>query len=182
MHIFSCFCKFSTIRNGQAEKHLCFLSKEQNENRQLDAMAAMGVSKAHLYIDKQSAGISTTLEAVDEIDDIPINSVALVRMLGIILDNAIEELTVLGKGQFMIACYKFGGGLTSIVQNTCRPDIQKLYTLKQAGFSTKGEGRGLGLSNLTEIVESHSSNITLQTSIADGNFTQRLRIGGGITS
>ena len=27
---------------------------EQNENRQLDAMAAMGVSKAHLYIDKQS--------------------------------------------------------------------------------------------------------------------------------
>ena len=137
---------------------------------------------ARKITEAQSAGISTTLEAVDEIDHIPINSVALVRMLGIILDNAIEELTILGKGQLMIACYKFGGGLTFIVQNTCRPDIQKFHTLKQAGFSTKGEGRGLGLSNLTEIVDAHSGNITLQTSIADGNFTQKLRIGGGITS
>ena len=170
------YCRIKPITTGITEDTFALARLNNIKALEIKAILARKITEA------QSAGIDTTLEVTDEIDDIPINSVALVRMLGIILDNAIEELTILGKGQLMIACYKFGGGLTFIVQNTCRPDIQKLHTLKQAGFSTKGEGRGLGLSNLTEIAESHSSNITLQTSIADGNFTQRLRIGGGITS
>ena len=137
---------------------------------------------ARKIIEAQSAGIDTSLEVTDEIDHIPIDSVALVRMLGIILDNAIEELSALGDGKLAVACYEAGDGLTFVVQNTCRPDIQKLHTLKQIGFSTKGERRGLGLNNLMQIAEAHPGNITLQTSIADGNFTQKLRIGGGLTS
>jgi len=129
-------------------------------------------------MEAQSAGINTTVEATDEIDHIPVDSVALVRMLGIIMDNAIEELTALGTGILAVACYKKDGGVTFVVQNTCRADIQKLHELKQIGFSTKGEGRGLGLNNLTEIANAHPNNISLQTTIKDGNFTQKLRIGG----
>jgi len=125
----------------------------------------------------QSAGINTALEAPDEIDHVFVDSLALVRMLGIIMDNAIEELTTLDAGELAVACYKIGGGVTFIVQNTCRPDIQKLHELEQVGFSTKGEGRGLGLSNLAHIATAHE-NITLQTNIAGGNFIQKLRIGG----
>jgi len=126
----------------------------------------------------QSAGIDTTFEATDEIDHIPVDSVALVRMLGIILDNAIEELTELGAGYLMVACWKANNGLTFVVQNTCRADIPKLHELKVAGFSTKGEGRGLGLNNLTEIAAAYPDNISLQTDIKDGHFIQKLRIGG----
>ena len=129
-------------------------------------------------MEAQSAGIDTTVEATDEINHIPVDSVALVRMLGIIMDNAIEELTALGAGQLIVACYKAGDGVTFVVQNTCRADIQKLHELVQVGFSTKGEGRGLGLNNLTEIANAHPNNISLQTTIKDGNFTQKLRIGG----
>jgi len=129
-------------------------------------------------MDAQSAGIDTTVEATDEIDHIPVDSVALVRMLGIILDNAIEELTTLGAGKLVVACYKAGDGVTFVVRNTCRPDIQKIHELKQVGFSTKGEGRGLGLNNLKEIADAHPDNISLQTTIENGNFTQKLRIGG----
>jgi len=126
----------------------------------------------------QSVGIDITFEASDKIDYIAVDSVALVRMLGIIMDNAIEELTTLGSGQLIVACYKAGDGVTFVVQNTCRTDIQKLHELEQTGFSTKGESRGLGLSNLATIADAYPNNIALHTSIKDGNFTQKLRIGG----
>ena len=125
-----------------------------------------------------SMDIHTTFEAHEEINHIPVDSVVLVRMLGIIMDNAIEELAYLGAGELMVACYKNGLGITFVVQNTCRPDIEPLYKLKQMGHSNKGEGRGLGLSNLTELVAAHSDDLSLQTSIEDGTFTQKLWIGG----
>ena len=124
----------------------------------------------------QSAAIDTTFEASDIIDNIAVDSVALVRMLGIIMDNAIEELISLGKGKLMMACYVIGGGVTFVVQNTCRPGIQNLHELEQVGFSTKGEKRGLGLNNLAELADTYSDNINLHTSIEDGNFTQKLRV------
>jgi len=128
----------------------------------------------------QSIGINTTLEVTDKIDHIPVDSIALVRMLGIILDNAIEELQESGvdKGKLVVACYKSGCGVTFVVRNSCRPDTPKLHELEKIGFSTKGTGRGLGLDNLIKIVDSHSDKISLRTTIADGNFTQFIRIGG----
>ena len=125
----------------------------------------------------QSIGIDIAFEANDKISHVPVNSVALVRMLGIIMDNAIEELETIGQGQLTVACYKTESSATFIVQNACRPDIQKLHQLEQVGFSTKGEGRGLGLSNLTAIAAAYPDNITLHTSIEDGNFTQMIQIG-----
>ncbi|MCL2567968.1 MAG: GHKL domain-containing protein [Oscillospiraceae bacterium] len=123
-----------------------------------------------------SMDIHTSVEAHEEIGAIPVDSISLVRMLGIIMDNAIEELETLGKGDLVIACFKTGNTVTFIVQNTCRPAIS-LRDLSQTGFTNKGEGHGLGLSNLSELAAAHP-NITLQTSIADGTFTQRLIIGG----
>jgi len=126
----------------------------------------------------QSDGIDTSVEVETEIDHISLDSVTLVRMLGIILDNAIEELRELGTGKLAVACYKSDESVTFVVQNTCRLDIPSLYELEQYGFSTKGDGRGLGLSNLAELVTANASQAALQTSIADGKFTQKLRIGG----
>jgi len=126
----------------------------------------------------ENLDIDTTFEAPDEIDRIPINSVALVRMLSIILDNAIEELATLDGGKLLVACYKSGTSLTFVIQNTCRPDIPTLRHLKEVGFSSKGENRGLGLSNLAELADAYP-NITLRTKIANGNFIQKLTIAGG---
>ena len=124
----------------------------------------------------QNLDIDTTFEADGEIAHIPVDSVALVRMLGIILDNAIEELETLGQGKLLVACFKTEESVTFVVQNTCRPNIPQLHQLEQAGFSTKGEGRGLGLSNLAEITNSYPE-IALWTSIKDGNFIQKLTVG-----
>ena len=122
-------------------------------------------------------GIQTTFEANEEIDNIPIDSIVLVRMLGIILDNAIEALEELNGGKLFVGCYTWEGGITFVVQNTCRPDLPPLYELLQAGFSTKGEKRGLGLSNLAEIADS-CPNVMLETKIEKDRFIQTLLIEG----
>jgi len=98
-------------------------------------------------------------------------------MLGIILDNAIEALSALGTGQLRVACLKMGGGVIFIVRNDCSPDMPKLHQLRQDGFSTKGKSRGQGLSILSELANA-CPNVTLDTSIADGKFVQKLIIGG----
>jgi len=122
------------------------------------------------------ANVSITFEVLGEIDHIPGDSVVVVRMLGIILDNSIEALTELQNGKLLIACYKTGKSVVFIVQNTCSPDIPPYSQLKQEGFSTKSDGRGLGLSNLSELAGTNP-NITLQSSIKRcGNFIQKLSI------
>ena len=127
----------------------------------------------------QSLGqdIETSFEAREEINTVPIDYLPLVRMLGIILDNAIEALAELGHGKLMIGCLKNGDNIMFIVQNTCRTDIPKIHQLEKPGFSTKGKGRGLGLSNLAELVDSNPG-ITLETRIVENNFIQKLTISG----
>ena len=125
-----------------------------------------------------SMDIHTTFEADHEIDTLPVDSVVLVRMLGIIMDNAVEELQKLGKGQFSIACFKVKNTVNFVVKNTCRPNLPSIRQLSQSGFSTKGANRGMGLSNLSELANS-TPNVALQTDVVDGNFMQWLILGGG---
>lgn len=122
----------------------------------------------------QSMGIDATFEAHEEIENIPMDSVSLVRMLGIILDNAIEELTELGDGKLRVAYFRDGEEIIFIVQNTCRPGL-KLGEVEQPGYSTKGKGRGQGLDILSELANSFP-NITREMGIWEETFTQRLAI------
>ncbi|MCL2367080.1 MAG: GHKL domain-containing protein [Oscillospiraceae bacterium] len=123
--------------------------------------------------------IVTSFEANEDINHIPLDSIALVRMLGILLDNAIEELQELEQGALMVGFFKEKAYITIIVQNSCRPDTPEVHQLKQNGFSTKGENRGLGLSNLSEIANANA-NVTLETAIMENAFVQRLYIQEGV--
>ena len=123
----------------------------------------------------QRAAIEATFEANEVIDHFSLDSVKLVRILGIILDNAIEALIGLEKGKLFVGCFKWESGIYFIVQNTCPPDMPEFHMLWKPDFTTKGKGRGLGLSNLLEIVASLPA-ATLETDIADGSFIQKLII------
>ena len=121
--------------------------------------------------------IVINFEACEDISIISMDTVTLVRMLGIILDNAIEELIELGDGKMQVGVWNDAHGVTFIIQNTCRIDIPKLHVLEEYGFSTKGEKRGIGLNNLAELVEKEP-NVLLQTAIIDDQFIQKIIIMG----
>ena len=120
-------------------------------------------------------GVATNFEAREDIVFVAMNTVVLVRMLGIILDNAIEELVELGEGMLLVGVWSEARGITFVIQNTCRVSTPKLYELEELGFSTKGEERGIGLCNLLELVEKEP-NVLLQTSIVDREFVQKITI------
>ena len=120
------------------------------------------------------ADIDIKFEANEDIEHIPVDSVALVRMLGIILDNAVEALIELGSGKLFIAVQKWEAGITFTVQNTCG-DMPPVYQVIKPGYSTKGANRGIGLSNLVEIVDANP-NVMRETKIENGSFTQQLLI------
>jgi len=153
-------------------KHLFQLEAlSKIEVREIKSILAMKLMRA------QEQGIDVIFEAIDTITTIPLDSVVLVRALGILLDNAIEELVELNDGKLLVGVLKSERSITFIVQNTCRDNIPRVHHLKQLGFSTKGDGRGVGLNNLSEFVKGYS-NMSVETTISGNQFIQKVMIGG----
>ncbi|NLL00520.1 MAG: GHKL domain-containing protein [Clostridiales bacterium] len=101
----------------------------------------------------QDMGLNANFETSDVITRINMDIILLVRILGILLDNAIEELLYLGYGQLLVGLIKYPDNILIIVQNTCRDNLPNIQTLKKRNFSTKSSNRGLGLSNVSDIID-----------------------------
>jgi len=104
-----------------------------------------------------------------------IDIIALVRILGIFLDNSIEELKYLEKGNLSIAIFLIEKDTYIIIENTTKNDMQSLHELKKEGFSTKGKDRGLGLSNADQLIQKYPY-LLWETSIEKNKFIQTLII------
>ena len=100
----------------------------------------------------------------------------LVRGLGIILDNALEELETLENGKLDISFHKENTDSVIIVKNSCRSSTPPFYQLRQNGFSTKGPNRGYGLSSLDNCFKDYPYQMT--TLVDDDYFIQTIRIEG----
>jgi len=128
----------------------------------------------------QEQGVSLQLTVENDIIELPANTVSLVRMLGIVLDNAIEEMMaikdIIPQALMEIHLFEDVEGTTMVVSNTCRPNMPPLHVLKSVGFSSKSEGQGLGLVNLSELAM-NEPNISLQTLMTNDTFVQKIAIG-----
>ena len=79
----------------------------------------------------------------------------LVRILGIFLDNAIEETESIEDGKIQIVIKKTVKGVIFRIENNCNC-LPEISVLTQKGYSTKGEGRGNGLHWVEQLLEKHS--------------------------
>lgn len=82
-----------------------------------------------------------------------VNTVDLARVLGIMIDNAIEAAGECEEPQVKIALIKLDQSTVvfHISNNTVRENI--VAKMNQRSFTTKGENRGLGLDIVKEIIE-----------------------------
>ena len=99
--------------------------------------------------------IEVELDLAEPIDDIPINRMDLCRVVGIVVDNAIEELL---SNDSKTKLLKFGilpddEDILIVCTNTCTtlPLVENIF---KKGFTTKGSSRGLGLYTLKKMSES----------------------------
>ena len=125
----------------------------------------------------QRRHIDITFEARDEIEDINLDVVTLVRMVGILLDNAIEAVEGIEGGVIRVCMAKMEEDVLLFVSNTCNPKTIDLNVIHEEGYSTKEKGQGMGLSNLKQFSE-RNSNLFVKTEIDDHQFIQTITIGG----
>ena len=97
----------------------------------------------------------------------------LIRILGIFLDNAIEEVEQ-KKGTISVIIAKTDDRILFQIMNeyVSPPDISKIFC---KGYSTKGDGRGLGLYLVQSLVHKHED-IAHECKIENGMFIQKLEI------
>ncbi len=123
----------------------------------------------------QELGIDVFIDIVEPIEKINMYIIDLCRVIGILIDNAVEAALKCTSPQLKIAFINKKDSVLILVVNNYSEVIPPINKLFQKGFSTKGNNRGIGLSNLKEIINNYN-NVSLDTVIEDENFIQNIEI------
>lgn len=105
-------------------------------------------------------------------EDISIPSEALVTITGNLIDNALDSMnkdTSKNEKELSLGIYTRPGELLIIVKDTGTgiPDEIK-EKIFENGFSTKGQGRGIGLYHVKQLVSSLGGTITVESQVGTG--------------
>lgn len=118
--------------------------------------------------------ISNDVRTVDLItmgDDTTLN---VCKVIGVFLDNAIEEVEKLDKKEITIELFVMDDSLCIDISNNYEGDLE-LGKIENTRFTTKGKGHGYGLTLVSEIIRDDSRLIN-EKGINRDMFMQRLKI------
>ena len=119
-------------------------------------------------------GVDFTLEVKDIIRKLSIDLLDLVRILSVLLNNAVEGAAESYFKQMEVAVIKMDFETVIVIQNSCKITMNPSEDVFALGFSTKGRNRGIGLNNVKEILDKYE-NIILETEMEDNRFRQIIR-------
>ncbi|UPQ86121.1 GHKL domain-containing protein [Ignavigranum ruoffiae] len=119
--------------------------------------------------------IEVKLEINQPVEQLKMEPIDCVKVVGILLDNAIEAVQEVGSGQIRLTCFQLQHSVHLIIDNTYVGEMIPTNQLFQPGFSTKGQQRGLGLANVREIIAQYPD-VSIETQIKGQIFSQHLII------
>lgn len=139
------------------------LNSQWQTTSQLAGLEAAGLQRLHdpslksLLFQKlltaQGQGLILRLEIPDLIQYVPMNSVQLLRVMGILLDNAIEAGGVGQRREIHCAILDYPDAVELAVANpVSMKNPPQLAHIMAAGYTTKGTGHGQGLRIVQEII------------------------------
>lgn len=97
----------------------------------------------------------------------------IIRILGVFIDNAIEETVNLESGYITIMAMNTKQGALISVANNYRKKPE-LALMQQKGYSTKGNGRGMGLYWAEKLIKVHG--IIHNIDISEKEVVQEIEI------
>ena len=125
----------------------------------------------------QNNNIDVDINIQSEITDFYTDEMQLSRILGILLDNAIEaSLELTDDKKIEVNIIQIDKTTDIQISNTFNNTGIPIADFNKEGFSTKGTNRGLGLSSAHEIA--NKLNMLLNTEIDGNTFIQNLSIEG----
>ena len=119
--------------------------------------------------------IEVDIDIPDQIDSIHMEPVDLTRMLGIYLDNAIEACLETEHPVIHFHLGKMNQDIVFIISNTFIDKGLSVDQVLKKEVTTKGAGHGIGLYNVSEILNRYD-NIYHETLIKEGLFIQQVQI------
>lgn len=148
--------------------------KGQKQLRNLRIVEVKSLIFAKMIMIKDS-NVTLNLEVVNPISRISIDLTDFLRILGIAIDNAIEAAQEIEQGGTVDVLFiQENNHVAVVVKNPFKGSIDS-NKIWQDGYSTKGDNRGLGLSNYRAILDNYHQ-VLSETRIADNYFTQTILI------
>ena len=129
---------------------------------------------AQSIVNAKTNNVEYTLEVKDVITPLSMELLDLVRVMSVLLNNAVEGAVESYQKQLEVAIIKLDLETLVVIQNSCKKRKVKSEDLFELGFSTKGRHRGLGLNNVKEILGKYD-NVILETEIDNDVFKQVIR-------
>lgn len=119
--------------------------------------------------------ISLELEIAEPIEELYMSKMDFCRIMGIFLDNSIEAALKTEKPLIRLCLIKEPDQVVMVLKNTAIPPSRPIQSLARPGVSEKGEGRGIGLFNVRQILQNHP-NALWETNYESPCFVQILTI------
>ena len=138
------------------------------EDSALRSVIAQSIANARVH------NIEYTLEVKDIISPLSMELLDLVRVMSILLNNAVEGALESYRKQMEVAVIKLESEILIIIQNSLKNRSIKPEEIFNIGYSTKGINRGIGLNNVKEILEKYDD-VILETEIDEERFKQIIR-------
>lgn len=120
-------------------------------------------------------GIALKVEVEDYMDSPKMELLDFIRILSILLDNAIEASVLAKKPSLTLAYFEDRGQQILVIENSTKISKINTKTIFKRGFSSKGDNRGIGLANVKEILDKYD-NVILNTTSVNYQFRQEMRV------
>ena len=174
--------KEGRVEEAQALLEEKFLSFDQNVSYNIKQMhflnniQQMEIKSLLLtkMLQMEQKNIKFQVEVMDSISEFHIETEDLVRCLGILLDNAMEEETLTEEKTVHFVAYRDDSTVTIMIKNHLQEEKQ-VAEITQEGYSTKGDNRGIGLSSYQKILNKYP-NVLNKTVVSDNQFQQVLKM------
>jgi len=165
--------KISPFATDEIAKNDLYSKLSQLNNEQLKAFMFYKISQAVERNIDVSLDVSVQCTSFESATELPMEFVDLVRILGILLDNSIEECMLFSDGSIHIKISQNDEMISYMIKNTIRSEIKEKGI--KSGISTKGKNKGNGLIIVRSIIENYDF-VSLNSYFHEDSFVQNIVI------
>ncbi len=141
--------------------------------KKIESIPIRGMLYAKL-IKAQKLGAILNIEILQDIPLFTMNEIDVCKILGILIDNAIEAASNSEDKVVSLTMECTKEDIKINISNPFDGKIEDISLLYKKGYSTKGDGRGLGLHTVKALVDNKKNNARLATNIKNSMFIQEL--------
>jgi two-component system sensor histidine kinase AgrC len=161
-----------------------YYSEVMNDTKRMDSNLLLALQHIKVYAvfgllwnkinEAENKGIQVGVQVINEVHEVGMKLTDLCEVLGNFLDNAIDAAVASKIKKMNISLADDEGYLTISIENTF-DGIVDVKEIQKKGYSTKGNGRGFGLT-ITNQILSRYTNVLHNTIAVEEVFRQELVI------